>query len=523
MPSQSRAHGPAAGEEAIGSRDQQHPQASSFSRYLGAHPAVQRVAAATCVLCLVVGLAVGMTSAFNAAAVERQDAKDALERFAGSWRARIGTRFTEAISVATSAAAFAAGGAPGVPNHNGTRAERIQLIRPATWPSQGARLFRQVPGLLAIELASSGIISQTYPQDDSSIGYDISRSATFQQMVVGNRNLVDGPWELFQGGLGFLVRAPVYLNETGGWASFWGSATLVFRVADLMNAMNITEDFQRNGYDFAFVRTDKTNTSRTAEVVFESQRKATSRSGGITFTVEVDSLVYTFTMTIAPQSPIPSGAPAAAQVAVIAAAVLAVTLLAAAAVFAVAFAAHAVRHSAVPHRSAAAAEPTLMALVSVKSMTWWQEHADAEQLHADLLRFQKLVAELAAAHGCHASGRISDGCVLVVAADAARLRRFAGAVRTDVVVESHATVTAELKYECGRSAATSRRSHTSENSAAANGNGRVRHNNTNHQASAATPFVVGVALHVGALRATYDAAQDCFSFHGPGIAAAARR
>jgi hypothetical protein len=104
--------------------------------------------------------------------------------------------------------------------------------------------------------------------------------------------------------------------------------------------------------------------------------------------------------------------------------------------------------------------------------------------------------------------------VLVVASDAGKLRSFAAAVRAKLVVESKATLTAAAgKYE-GRSS----RSHTSTSKS-------TQHADDLHRSGAAAstvPFTIGVALHVGPLRAAYDAALDHFTFHGGGIAAAAR-
>eukprot|EP00672_Neobodo_designis_P012681 CAMPEP_0174882032 /NCGR_PEP_ID=MMETSP1114-20130205/84560_1 /TAXON_ID=312471 /ORGANISM="Neobodo designis, Strain CCAP 1951/1" /LENGTH=121 /DNA_ID=CAMNT_0016117429 /DNA_START=547 /DNA_END=908 /DNA_ORIENTATION=- len=119
---------------------------SDTSRYFAARPVIRAVAVACAVLAAVVGLAVGVSIITGNAASERTSALTELERYAYAWQTKVGTRLTEAQSLAASGAAYCAGGATHTPNHTLSMRERVQFINNDSWPIIAASLFRQVPG-----------------------------------------------------------------------------------------------------------------------------------------------------------------------------------------------------------------------------------------------------------------------------------------------------------------------------------------------------------------------------------------
>ena len=201
---------------------------SDFSKYLAARPVVRAVAVATAVFAAVVGVAVGISVITGAASAERSTALTELERYAYSWQTKVGTRLTEASSMAAAGASYAAGGATVAPPHNtGTVAERVQWINNGSWEIIAETLFEQVPGVLSLQLQPSGIITQEWPIGNAPVLLDAwnlpNMRRTYEEIVAGGVPVTVGPHELVQGGMGLLVTYPVYVGKPRTVATWWGA------------------------------------------------------------------------------------------------------------------------------------------------------------------------------------------------------------------------------------------------------------------------------------------------------------
>lgn len=92
----------------------------------------------------------------------------------------------------------------------------------------------------SIQIAPNGVVTEIYPEEGNEAGKidllndkdrgEISRYARDQHMLV-----LQGPFELKQGGYGMAVRNPVYLEDENGEEYFWGFTIVIIRVPDIFS------------------------------------------------------------------------------------------------------------------------------------------------------------------------------------------------------------------------------------------------------------------------------------------------
>ena len=92
----------------------------------------------------------------------------------------------------------------------------------------------------SIQIAPNGVVTEIYPEEgnesskidlinDSDRG-EISRYARDNDTVI-----MQGPFELKQGGYGIAVRNPVYLEDENGKKSFWGFTIVILKVPEIFS------------------------------------------------------------------------------------------------------------------------------------------------------------------------------------------------------------------------------------------------------------------------------------------------
>lgn len=106
----------------------------------------------------------------------------------------------------------------------------------------------------SIQIAPNGVVKEIYPEDvnesgkidlinDSDRG-EISRYARDNDTVI-----MQGPFELKQGGYGIAVRNPVYLEDENGKKSFWGFTIVILKVPEIFS--DSVEALSNFGYKYS--------------------------------------------------------------------------------------------------------------------------------------------------------------------------------------------------------------------------------------------------------------------------------
>lgn len=106
----------------------------------------------------------------------------------------------------------------------------------------------------SIQIAPNGVVTEIYPEDvnesgkidlinDSDRG-EISRYARDNDTVI-----MQGPFELKQGGYGIAVRNPVYLEDKNGQKSFWGFTIVILKVPEIFS--DSVEALSNFGYKYS--------------------------------------------------------------------------------------------------------------------------------------------------------------------------------------------------------------------------------------------------------------------------------
>ena len=105
----------------------------------------------------------------------------------------------------------------------------------------------------SIQIAPNGVVNEIYPENvnesgkidlinDSDRG-EISRYARDNDTVI-----MQGPFELKQGGYGIAVRNPVYLEDENGKKSFWGFTIVILKVPEIFS--DSVEALSNFGYKY---------------------------------------------------------------------------------------------------------------------------------------------------------------------------------------------------------------------------------------------------------------------------------
>ncbi len=109
----------------------------------------------------------------------------------------------------------------------------------------------------SIQLAPAGVVTDIYPEKGNEAGKidlfnDEVRSRYAAYAMEHDIPVMQGPFELKQGGRGIAVRNPVFLNKNGT-REFWGFTVVIIRVPDIFSeSLKALEGF---GYDYMLLKT----------------------------------------------------------------------------------------------------------------------------------------------------------------------------------------------------------------------------------------------------------------------------
>lgn len=110
----------------------------------------------------------------------------------------------------------------------------------------------------SIQIAPDGVVTEIYPEEDNETGkmdliYDEARGKISCYARDNHVLIMQGPFQLKQGGYGIAVRKPVYLEDESGQEFFWGFTIVIIRVPEIFSdSVKSLSDF---GYQYCLSKT----------------------------------------------------------------------------------------------------------------------------------------------------------------------------------------------------------------------------------------------------------------------------
>ncbi len=110
----------------------------------------------------------------------------------------------------------------------------------------------------SIQIAPDGVITEIYPEEDNEAGkidliHDEARGKISCYARDNHVLIMQGPFQLKQGGYGIAVRKPVYLEDESGQEFFWGFTIVIIRVPEIFSdSVKSLSDF---GYQYCLSKT----------------------------------------------------------------------------------------------------------------------------------------------------------------------------------------------------------------------------------------------------------------------------
>jgi diguanylate cyclase (GGDEF)-like protein/PAS domain S-box-containing protein len=114
-------------------------------------------------------------------------------------------------------------------------------------------------GISSLQLARNGVITQVVPLagNEKVIGHDLLKDSNRNKeayLALNTHQLsLAGPFTLVQGGVAVIGRLPIFLPDGSGEEIFWGFATALIRIPDLLATSNLPQLFQ-SGYHYELAR-----------------------------------------------------------------------------------------------------------------------------------------------------------------------------------------------------------------------------------------------------------------------------
>ena len=112
--------------------------------------------------------------------------------------------------------------------------DSIQSIQLASLLNLHGELRRD----LVAQLAPDGVVTEVYPEEGNEAGKidlfnDAGRGEISRYARDNHIEIMQGPFQLEQGGYGMAVRNPIYLKNENGEEEFWGFTIVIIRVPDV--------------------------------------------------------------------------------------------------------------------------------------------------------------------------------------------------------------------------------------------------------------------------------------------------
>lgn len=119
------------------------------------------------------------------------------------------------------------------------------------------QLYQDDPAYRSIQLAPDGNVQYVYPLEGNEDAFgdlfdDPDRKTEAEYARDTGEITLAGPFELYQGGMGIVVRQPIYLEQNGG-QQFWGFAIVVLNVPEIFDMAQL-DSLERIGYQYELSR-----------------------------------------------------------------------------------------------------------------------------------------------------------------------------------------------------------------------------------------------------------------------------
>jgi len=116
-------------------------------------------------------------------------------------------------------------------------------------------IFDSIGGITNLQLAPNGVVQHIYPLSghEKAIGHNILKDDKRRgeaALAIANRELtLAGPFRLVQGGIAVIGRNPIFLENVEGEEYFWGFASVLTRLDDLLSATDL-DTLKAKGYQY---------------------------------------------------------------------------------------------------------------------------------------------------------------------------------------------------------------------------------------------------------------------------------
>lgn len=116
-------------------------------------------------------------------------------------------------------------------------------------------IFDSIGGITNLQLAPDGIVQHIYPLSghEKAIGHNILKDDKRRDeaaLAITNRELtLAGPFQLVQGGTAVIGRNPIFLKNAEGEEYFWGFASVLTHLDDLLSATDL-DTLKNKGYQY---------------------------------------------------------------------------------------------------------------------------------------------------------------------------------------------------------------------------------------------------------------------------------
>ena len=404
-----------------------------------------RIAVVLFVGLLGIGYGVGFSVTMQRATKEADDEQNHFTALFAEWQMTITSTFTKASSLAQTLGAFVTTSALTPMNYSAPALSRVEVVDNIAYYRLCKDMVASVPGIVALQLQSGGVLSQSFPNGTAPIGLDLLASAKdspgYNAMIKAGTLMIVGPVTIAQGGIGVFIRYPVFVSDDKSRANFWGSSNVVIRIVELVAALGIQRLPIEEGVDYVLWHSGHNATSleEAAELTEDPFRLptivATSTVGTGRSPMEIMHVGMRMRLPIAEPGKTtymalwPIGGPRSASLETsvllgISLSVLLGAMLVVAMLYALLFLHFAFRHRHAPATDSRSTEQVFMAALTLRSAQPLVEGAPLESVRLFNAFFARVHAA-AAAHGCYAICEVGDRCVYVVAKEPQRLLQLA--------------------------------------------------------------------------------------------------